>query len=314
MGELRKDYLLDRWVIIATGRAKRPHTVAVHEEDTHTKCFFCPGNEETTPGEIGRIEKDGKWVMRWFGNKFPAVTPEGQAEIRTDNTFYTFSSSYGHHELLTETNDHNKQMWDLSREELTWLMQVYNKRIEELMMKPHVKYVQVIKNHGHQAGCSIAHSHSQIFAINHLPQVFRAELEAYKKYDHCPYCDVISREKDSYRRCFENDEYIAFTPYASRFPYEIWVMPKYHAKNMSCMKNLDGMAEILGKVLHRLKELDTPYNFELHYSPVDDYHFHIELQPRMTTAGGFELGTDEFINVVSPEDAAAFYRGENGSK
>ncbi len=312
MGELRKDYILDRWVVIATGRAHRPHTVATKEETLNTKCFFCPGNEETTPKEIGREEKDGRWTLRWFANKFPAVTPEGQCDIKTDNTFYTFSSSYGYHELLTETPDHKKQLWDLDDEKIADVFRIYNKRIEALMLNPHIKYVHVIKNHGSQAGCSIAHSHSQIFAINHLPALFRQELEAVKRYPSCPYCQVIQSEKDSHRRCFENDTFVAFTPYASRFPFEIWLMPKFHAKNLSSVESMSDLAQVMGRILRKLKELDAPYNYSLHYSPVDDYHFHIEIIPRLSTPGGFELGTDEYINIVSPEDAAAFYRGEHG--
>ncbi|MBI4448653.1 galactose-1-phosphate uridylyltransferase [Candidatus Woesearchaeota archaeon] len=312
MGELRKDYILDRWVIIAPARGKRPHQLQSKEESRDKTCHFCPGNEDGTPAEIGRVEKDGRWALRWFPNKYPALAPEGQAEIRTDNRYYTFSASYGYHELIAESPDHHKQLWDLDPQDLVPLLNLYCRRIEELMLLPSIQFVAVIKNHGLLAGTSIVHTHSQVFALNHIPAHVRENIEAFRKHSHCPYCDVISREKDSYRHCFENAAWIAFTPYASRYNYEIWILPKAHAKNLSHATDLNGLADILHQILGRLKVLDCSYNYAILYSPIDDFHFRIEVTPRIATPGGFEMATDEFINTVSPEDAAAFYRGERG--
>ncbi|MEK6874778.1 MAG: DUF4921 family protein [Nanoarchaeota archaeon] len=313
MGELRKDYILDRWVVISPARAKRPHEVATHHDQAPQICSFCPGNEATTPPEIGRLEQDNAWSLRWFSNKYPAFAPQGDPLIQTDNTFYTFSSSYGYHELITETPNHDLQLWDFSTKELATLLEVYNKRIEELMLAQYIKYVDIIKNHGSDAGTSIIHSHSQVFALNHIPALIREEIEAYRRYQVCPYCSIIAKEKDSHRRCYENSDFVAFTPYASRYNYEIWIFPKHHVKNLSSIGNMDGLAEILGCILRKLRELNVSYNYTFHYSPVDDFHFHIEITPRISIPGGFEIGSDEFINIISPEDAAAFYRGEHGS-
>lgn len=317
MGELRKDYILDRWVIISTNRSKRPQqfrpaikTAQHADPEAVAHCFFCPGNEELTPPEIGRVEKEGKWVARWIPNKFAALEPDGQSEIKTDNVFYTYSGNYGYHEVIIESPDHHKQLHNLSPSEIGAVLGVYQRRIEELMLKPNIRFVDIFKNSGDKGGTSILHTHTQLMALNHVPKLIRDELSAYKGYPSCPFCDIIRREKDSHRKCFENEGFVAFTPYASRFNYEIWIFPKEHVKNLSGIVDLKGLADMLHKVLDRLKDVTESYNFFLHYSPVDDFHFHIEVCPRIATWAGFELSSDEVINSVSPEDAAAYYRGE----
>lgn len=311
MGELRKDYILDRWVIISTGRKKRPKQFKKLEAAEVKVDFFAPGNEAMTPEEIGRIGAKKKWEMRWFENKFPALKPEGQADIRTDNTYFTFSGNYGYHEVLVETPRLDKQLADLNVNEIEKLLEVYNARIEDLSKKPNIKYVCVFKNHGQKGGTSIVHTHSQIMALNHVPKDVRDEIEACKRFERCPYCDIINIEKQSLRRCFENDDFVAFAPYASRFNYEVWVFPKEHVITLADVKNLKALAEILKLILKKIKNLGADYNYYLHYAPDgEDLHFHIEIAPRIATWAGFELGSGDVINSVSPEDAAKFYRGE----
>lgn len=311
--ELRKDYILDRWVIISSVRGKRPHEFKKKwETEKVDVCFFCPGNEGMTPAEIGRIAGKGKsWKFRWFPNKFPAVEKEGQAEIRTDNTFYTFSNSYGVHEIIVETPDHDKQLWDLKAEDIKEVLKIYSQRITALSKEPGIKYVAVFKNHGKEAGTSIVHSHTQIIAINHVPKAVRDEVEASKGNGGCAYCKIIESEKGSHRRCFENDMFVAFTPYASRFNYEIWVFPKKHVKSTVDMDDrmLGQLAEIMAKILAKLKDLGCSFNYYLHYAPEgEDLHFHIEFAPRIANWAGFEFNTGTIINSVPPEDAAKFYR------
>ena len=311
MGELRKDYILDRWVIISAGRGKRPKQFKKLETVEVKVDFFAPGNESMTPPEIGRTGTKKKWKMRWFENKFAALEPQGQADIRTDNTYFTFSGNYGYHEVVVETPRIDKQLYDLSTDEIEKVLEVYQRRIEDLSGKPNIKYVCVFKNHGQKGGTSIVHSHSQIMAINHLPKEVRDEVEASKRFGKCPYCDIINIEKGSLRRCFENDDFVAFAPYASRFNYEIWIFPKAHIRTLGDVKNLNSLAEIMKKVLKKLKKIGADFNYYLHYYPDgEDLHFHIEVAPRIATWAGFELGSGTVINSVPPEDAAKFYRGE----
>ncbi len=318
MIELRKDYILDRWVILAPSRKKRPRDFARQAADTASNaCVFCSGNEKLTPKEIGRINSPGGgWAMRWFQNLFPAVTEEGPKEARTDNSFYTFAAAYGSHEIIVETPEHGRQLWDFTAEEVLQLLMLYRERITELGKKDSIKYVAVFKNHGLEAGASLAHSHSQVASVNILPQQVREETEAVKNHNSCPYCRIIETEKNSYRRCFENNYAVAFTPYASRFNFEIWIFPRRHFRQLSdaTADELQGISQVLQQVLAKLRELNAPYNYVLHYLPAtegsSDFHFHIEVQPRLSTWAGFEFNTGIVINSVTPEDAARFYRGE----
>ena len=312
VGELRKDYILDRWVILSTGRGKRPKEfVDQQSQKSAAECFFCPGNETMTTVEIGRIEKSGQWQMRWFENKFPALDTGCAPELKTHNRFYTFALNCGNHEIVVETNEHAKQLADLSTSEITTLFTVFAQRIRDLSSNKNVKYVSVFKNHGVHAGTSLVHSHSQIMAMPFVPALVMDEVLASRKFVHCPYCAIIESEKNSARRCFENDAWVAFAPYASRFNYEVWLFPKQHVKSLAELNSFDGLADILKKVLVKLKELNCSYNFCLHYAPRNhDLHLHIEVLPRIAVWGGFELGTHAIINSVFPEDAAQFYRGE----
>lgn len=316
VGELRKDYILDRWVIISQGRQLRPKQFSEQPiKKEEGVCVFCPGNESLATKELGRITKNGTWLMRWFDNKFPALVEQDCGfEIKTDNRFYTFSKPCGDHEIVVETNEHSKQLWELDVGQICALFKVFKDRISQLSKKKYVSYVNVFKNHGPSGGTSLVHSHSQIMATSFVPSVVMEKVFASRKFVECPYCQIIESEKNSFRRCFENNSWIAFTPYASRFNYEIWVFPKKHARNLEeldYLDSFDSLADIMKKVLLKLKELNCSYNFCLHYSPAGhDLHFHIEILPRIAIWGGFELGTNAVINSVSPEDAAKFYRGE----
>jgi len=311
MGELRKDYILDRWVIISSGRSKRPHELqkAVTSVQEGT-CYFCPGNENQTPSEIGRVVKNGGWQLRWFENKFPALKPEGTFFPKNDNRFYTFAGAFGYHEVLVETPRHDKQLAQLNPAEIEEVLYVYARRIVELELKPNIKYVNVFKNHGYLGGTSIVHSHSQIMAMAVIPSEIESKIAAMRKFLSCPYCSVVQSEKNSGRRCFENPDFFAFTPYASRFNYEVWIFPKTHISRFEDA-NFSSLAEIVSKVLKKVHEANFDYNLLVQYGPKGaDFHFHIEVCPRAAIWAGFELNSGVIINSVSPEDAAKFYRGE----
>jgi len=305
--ELRKDYILDRWVIIASERKKRPKEFKKIKAKKEGICYFCPGNENLTPKETGRIEKNEKWIIRWFPNKFPAVSHEGIPAIRSANKYFTYADAFGIHEVIVETPDHD------SEDHITEVLKVYANRITELSKTDGTKYVIVFKNEGMEAGTSLIHSHTQVMAYNKIPVLVEEEVNASRGYGGCPYCEILNIEKNSDRRVFENDNFVSFTPYASRFNYEIWIFPKEHIKNITEMNEtkLNDLASMLKNILLKLKEINLSYNFFLHYAPEGkDLHFHIEICPRLATWAGFELATNATINSVSPEDAAKFYRGE----
>ncbi len=321
--ELRKDYILNRYVVVSVVRGLRPNTFNqdIHPSSDHDgkeKCFFCPGNEYLTTKEKGRF--GNPWKLRWFDNKFPALEPIGKYYLHTDNKYFTFSDAYGYHEVIAETNDHDKQLYDFSEAEIKDLLNVYRNRITELSAKEHIQYVLIFKNYGKDAGTSVKHTHSQVVALNHVPTLVQEKILVSKSYDSCPYCEIVAIEKNSFRRCFENSNFVAFAPYASRFNYEIWIFPKKHYASITQLNDYELMdlSAIMKQVVSRLKELNCSYNYYIHNSPEEyvksnipsSLHFHIEITPRIIIPGGFEYGTEAVINNISPEMAARFYRGE----
>lgn len=314
--ELRRDYLLERYVIIATERAKRPHQFKREEDKNHApgeKCFFCPGNEETTPQEISRREDESGWYLRVIPNKFPAVDKGEKTKLETHNKFFTFADAVGYHEILIETPNHSEQLWDFDEKRLFEVLDVYKERLIELKKRENVKYVSIFKNHGKEGGASIFHSHTQIIAYNLLPPTIQEKEKAVGEGEKdCPYCKIIDIEKNSHRAVFEDDSAVCFTPYASRFPFEAWILPKRHVIKLDDLssKELESLSKGLLVVLKKLRELNAPYNFYIQLG-IKNLHLHIEVTPRLSNWAGFEFATGTVINSVPPERAALFYRGKD---
>ncbi|MBI3026474.1 DUF4931 domain-containing protein [Candidatus Woesearchaeota archaeon] len=311
MGIIRKDYILDRWVYYATSRKKRPRDFKTIEvKDSPKMCFFCPWNAHLTPPEIGRVEYKGSWKMRWFLNKFPAVEKKGSQKLKP-NKFYAELDSYGVHEVIVETNHHKSQLADLPVQHIRELLEVCKFRIKELSRLQGIKYVQIFKNHGKDAGTSLIHSHTQVMALPQIPVLVAEEADASIKYRKCLYCEIIKLESKSKRKIFETKHVVAFAPFASRFNYEAWIFVRQHKRNMEQLEEneMEDLASALKRILVKLKKLNASFNFFIHYSPEkENLHFHIEVTPRIASWGGFELSTNAVINSVLPEDAARFYR------
>ncbi len=314
MNELRKDYVLDRWVIIAKDRGKRPHDFTQKKEPQKKEiCVFCPGNEALTPAEISRVEKNGKWIVRIIPNKYSATSLEyGLLD-------YGFESkpAYGRHELVIETNRHDKNLEDLSVDVIVKILKIYSERIEKLMKLPRTKYVLVFKNKGVDAGVSLAHSHTQIISLPSVPTLIADEARAARIYRQknkkCVLCDVLKKELKTERKIFEDRNIAVIAPFASRFPFEAWIVPKKHIRFLKELNEseLSSFALSLKKTINALnKILGKPsYNFYLHTSPQNaDLHLHLELCPRVAIFGGFELGSGIIINTMPPEIAAKEYR------
>lgn len=307
MIEIRKDYILDKWVIVNEIRKKRPQEYAEEQKQTEQKnCIFCPGNEKLTPPATTQI--GNPWKMRVIPNAFPALTPENKYDLQRHNKYYTFSPGYGKHEIIIETNDHNKKQWDYTEKEIQELLELYQTRTKELD-KNDIRYVSVFKNYGPKGGASIVHEHSQIIAIPIIPSDIQEKIIATQKFMNCPYCEIVENEKKSDRKCFENEDYAAFCPYAPIFNFEIWVLPKKHTGKMH---NPKALAEILKKIFKKLGELNCSYDYFIHYSPKGhSLHWQMIISPRIATWAGFEYSTGTIINSVSPESAAKFYRGDD---
>lgn len=314
MKELRKDYILNRYSYISEERGDRPHQfeeggeLAKHSDD----CPFCPGHEDATPPEIGRRENsNADWSIRWFKNKFAALSLEEEPELEIDQEqFFVHGPAFGTQEIIVETPSH-KQMADFSPAKIANVFRVYQERIEKLSSRDNLDYVLIFKNKGERAGASMVHSHSQVMAVGKTPSKIKKELKAFSRYDSCPYCEIIAQEKKGPRLVFENDSFVAFCPYAPKYNYEVWFMPKKHIRRLSDLDRnqyLD-LARLIKKVLKTLSENNIPYCFYLQYAPAKkDFHFQIELLPRTNVHAGFELSGGDLVVTVSPKEAAKFYR------
>ncbi len=312
MLERRTDYILDRTVLVSSHRAERPDEYDQRAEREHTEpCVFCPGKEDQTPNDIGRRTDDnGQWQVRWFPNEFPAVN-DNKTTFASGDSYFTPQPAYGHHEVIVETRDHDRQMADLSNHELTQVFDVYADRIQTLYSKDKMEAVTVFKNQGPHSGASIHHAHSQVIATDFVPVLLKKEQEAVSGVDYCPFCRVIDNERNSQRFCFENNEFMAFTPYASRHEYELWMFPRSHVPSLTQLDPAP-LVPLLKRALTRLGDIDASFNFVLHDDPTSEsYHAHLELYPRTGSWGGFERGTNTMINPVPPEQAAAFYREDD---
>ncbi len=330
MPELRKDPITGRWVIISTDRSRRPGDFS--RESVVIKgvgvCPFCPGNEHTTPpeilayrpGESPTRDSEG-WNLRVVPNKFPALGIEGELERHADGMFDKMSG-IGAHEVVIETPNHMETLATMPVKRVEDVFWAFRDRILDLKQDRRFKYIMVFKNHGEAAGASLEHPHSQLIALPILPKQVVEELEGAKRYfsnkERCIYCDIIRQELEERTRVVaENQDFVTLSPYAPRFPFETWILPKRHesAFENSPSNFYENLARMLRTILVKsIHVLDNPaYNLVLHTSPIqentnDYYHWHLEIIPKLAKTAGFEWGTGFYINPTPPEEAAKFLR------
>jgi UDPglucose--hexose-1-phosphate uridylyltransferase len=317
-----------RWVIIAEDRAKRPadfirQPVVIRGSQT---CPFCYGNESKTPPEILAYRGNGSvlnapgWSVRVVPNKFPALGIEGKMN-RQGEGLYDKMNGIGAHEVIVETPEHRSTLAMLPLKQVESVLWAYRDRMVDLKKDRRFKYHLVFKDHGEAAGASLEHSHSQLIALPIIPKHVTEELEGARRYytekERCVFCDILYQEARGIRLVAENDSFVALAPFAPRFPFELWLVPKTHqsAFEDSSQRDFEQLAALLKDMLQRLDAvLDHPaYNYVIHTSPAaetlnDYYHWHLEIMPKITKQAGFEWGTGFFINPTPPEEAAAFLR------
>ncbi|MCX8011629.1 MAG: galactose-1-phosphate uridylyltransferase [Desulfobacterota bacterium] len=329
MPELRKDPIVGRWVIISTDRGKRPTSFKINERITTSSgfCPLCPGNEDKTPPEVYAVRRDGSrpntlgWTLRVVSNKFPALIIEGNLNKQGEG-MYDKMNGIGAHEVIIETPSHGTFLSQLEPKAFEDVLWAYRERILDLKKDERFRYVLIFKNHGIEAGASLDHSHSQLIALPIVPKLVMEEMEGSKNYynykDRCVFCDIVHQELEDKRRLIvENNEFLAIAPYASRSPFEIWIIPKKHYSSFVniAQEVYTSLAEIFREVLSRIEVAleDPPYNFTLHTSPFnnlinDYYHWHFEIIPTLSKIAGFEIGSGFYINSTPPEEAAAFLK------
>jgi len=329
MSELRRDPICGRWVIVDTDHPSKPEDF---EHEPHSwrggVCPFCYGSEGMTPFEIEALRDPNTapntpgWQVRIVPNKFPALQIEGDLDRRGVG-IYDKSNGIGAHEILIESPYHNKDIPDLLNEEVEKVILMCCRRAQDLVKDKRFKYIMIFKNYGPSAGASLEHPHTQIIALPLVPKNPMEEIKGAQNYfeyrERCVYCDVIRQEiQEKERIILENKYFLAFCPSVSRFPFEIWIIPKKHQNHFYHMppEEIPVLASILKETITKVKKVfNSPaYNFIIHSSPAnsdsftESYHWHIEFMPKLTRVAGFEWGTGFYIVPTPPELAAAYLR------
>lgn len=343
--------------MIATERALRPESftrVKTEEVETTAACPFCYGNEALTPPEImayrpkNTLPDTPGWTIRVVPNKYPAFVPEypgRHGKPLVSEGMYPSMVAIGAHEVIISSPDHYKSLALLSKSQVMKIISSYRDRYLALKEDSRIRYILIIVNHGREAGASIEHPHSQVFAVPLLPATIKEELVgAYSFFEReksCIFCHMIEHElQEGKSVILESKNYIVFAPYASRVPFELWIMPKEHKPSFETIRfsEIEDLASILRTILGKLYKglSDPPYNYFIHTCPPlgngrpatpgpehremgippigpEDmiprvYHWHIEILPKLSTAAGFEMGTGIMINIATPENVAEYLR------
>lgn len=327
MPQFRQDITTRDWVIIATERAKRPDQFKNKEQkkdlpEHNPDCPFCSGNEGKTPPHNFLVGEDSDWKVRVIPNKFAAVTPDGEPE-RVKKGLFRSMHGVGVAEVVVEGKKHNATIGHaMSDGDVENILLAYQQRSLVLSRDPRLELVTLFRNHGLKAGASLEHPHSQLIATPVVPLHLRTKLEVAQSYSDdvgsCVFCDQLKEEQEAAERVVMTSEhFMVFEPYASRSPFETWIVPRRHQAGFSAIKpeELKDLARVLNTTLGKIYNLldDPDYNYMVHSAPLDEtyvdfYHWHIQILPRLTTPAGFELGSGMFINVTLPEEAARALR------
>jgi UDPglucose--hexose-1-phosphate uridylyltransferase len=330
--ELRYDLVSKDWVVIATGRAKRPEMFKKEKNEKETvsksQCPFCNLNIKSNPtlsfvnGQKVPLAKGlpENWTTVVIPNKYPAFSRSDALNERKEG-IYRIMDGVGFHEVVI-TRNHDKQMAQFSKDQIKEVINVYQERYLDLMNEKLVSYISIFHNNGKDAGASVSHPHSQIIALPLIDPDLQSSIEGsevyFKERKRCVHCDMLAQDKKDGRRIiFENEEFIVLVPFASRMAFETRVYPKTHHAYFERITNgqKDYFAEALLVALSKIhKALNNPaYNFFIHTAPCDGkdynhYHWHLEILPKTQIWAGFELGAGIEISTIEPEKAAEYLR------
>jgi len=343
VSQLRWDPLTQNWVIITRAQGRRPDDFILEREQVILdSCPFCYGHEERTTAELFAVRPDGShpntpgWQVRVIPNKYPALGIEGDLDKRGVG-IYDVMNGIGAHEIVVENPDHQRSLAELAPDEIRNILKAYRARLLDLRRDSRFQTVIVFKNHGLEAGAAIPHSHSQIIAVPVLPPRQASELKTCREYfnrkERCLLCDLLQQELDMKAGIVRDDgHFVVFAPYASRYPFELRIAPRRHGHDFALQSDQEllQLAETLKNTLQRLRSVlrDPPYNLVLQTAPPMherlgrpalwnslpyDYHWYLEIIPRLTKTAGFERGTGFTMNPTAPEEAAKFLRDANFS-
>jgi len=327
MPQLRQNIITRDWVIIASERAKRPDQFATEQKVRppanryEPECPFCPGNEHQTNKELLRVEGDHGWQVRVVDNKYPVLYSGGE-RVRSSRGIYRSMAGVGLHEVIVEHPHHDLMPALYAVEELAAVFTAYRGRYREIRKDNRIEAVIIFKNHGEQAGTSLAHPHSQLAATPVVPTQIRTRVEEATRFfddtGECVFCQTLREELQAHERIVcETEHFVAFVPYAALSPFHLWVFPRRHMSSFEDIADneLGDLARILKTVLSKMYHgLNNPdYNYSIRSVPTRDrntdyFHWYLTVIPRISRTAGFELGSGMFINTTIPEESAAYLR------
>jgi UDPglucose--hexose-1-phosphate uridylyltransferase len=332
LGDLRKDYILDKFVILPEASRANIDYVTHHDNSnssSESNCPYCPGNESMTePALLALVVKDGMlqrlsdsedsiiedWSVRVFQSKKPVVAA-GAATTYTDKPLYS-EPAYGYHQIVVASPHHRQGLSEISVEQWGNVLVVIQDRVRWLYTQKSVTYVSIYVNNGTGAGAEMTHPHLNIVTFSTIPPIIETEAEGSNKFmnEHgsCPACSIIAVESNGPRQVLATDSFLAFCPWAPTYPYEFWIYPKRHITSFSkiTQKEINDLALILRATLGGMSKAlnGIPFNLAFHLSPEKKnsrlIHWHIEVYPQMNTWSGLERGFGVFINSVRPEKSA----------
>ena len=332
--ELRKDPLLGRWVAVLNQSKSPSEYVFPTEENTEKDCLFCAGREMELSPEIMSIqnpnpaEPSKKWWTRVIPNLSPIFRVEGELGRRGEG-MYDKMNSIGASEIIVESPYHSVKPEDMGLDQMARVLMTYKERISDLEKDPRLRYTLIYKNSGISAGSMYSHPVSHLASTPVIPRRVKEELDGAKQYfaykERCIFCDLIREElRFGSRVIIETKGFVAFCPYASKFPFESWIIPKRHNCAFQDVRadEIEDMALILSSVLKKLRHIfdSVPFNYFIHSAPNriprknhwhtlgEDFHWHLEIMPRLLRTSGFEWGSGLYILPTSPENAAKYLR------
>jgi UDPglucose--hexose-1-phosphate uridylyltransferase len=326
MAELRKEPITRMWVVVTNDHPKGPSDYLPFKppyqaQETKGACPFCPGNEGTTPKETFSLKREGGgWAVRVIPNKFPFFHIEGEFDRRPEG-MYDVMEAIGAHEIVVEAPGHKQSLALMEPPQIQKILLAYRDRLIDLEKDRRFQQFLILKNY---PGLFNRHPHSHIIAMPVIPRRIDEEiwgtLDYYQRKERCIFCDIIKEEILTKKRVIlETVHFLVFSPFASRYPFETWIIPKKHSPDFHHIQEgeMEDLAVAIQSLFIRFHKLlsDPPYSFTFHTSPVQtrfhrsEYHWHIETRLRIGLREGFEWGAGFFVNPTPPEDAAAYLRG-----
>ncbi len=323
MSEFRRDPFLGNWVVVGFKKTKT---------NAAGTCPFCPGNEELTPPSIREIrDRDGTWLVRCFPAGNPVFQIEA-AEGKKAEGFYDKMGTLGADELIVENRSHTKTISAFDQAEMSRVVEMYTDRIIDLKRDQRFKYVQIFKNHGELAGSFIFHPHSHVLATPILPHQLTLEItnsrNHYLQKERCLLCDVVSQEARQEKRVVAlTDHFMVLCPFASRVPFEVWIIPRAHNpafESWTDERVAREFVEVFLETMKRVEKVASSYSVIIHTSPnvvrhgfadedlrINDYfHWHVEILPRDVNSAKFKRDDQFYTVLTTPEEAAILLKTE----